>query len=396
MRKSILLSFLFNCFITAAQKQISGRVISEETKTPLAGASVFISSTSKGTVADKEGNFILRNLPEGQQELVISSVGYETYTYIFSDKQLPLDLSVISLKVKSKQLEEVTVGPAADEDGWTKWGSFFMSQFIGNTRFAQECSFINSGALKFRYREATQKLTAWADEPLVIENKEMGYIIHYKLENFVVDFLNNKMQFLGYPLFEEMKDENGKRKEKWERNRLKAWKGSMKHFMKAAYDNKLQEEGFEVQQFSWTNENTGKNSMYAANMSDSVILVNNLFNQGGYFGRKEMPLMSAADFMQSAPGENKILSFKGFLYVVYKNDLEELNYFKSSPNQKKRSVQRSVIFLTDVKEPVQADSKGNYYPPKEVFSLGYWAWREKIAELLPLEYIPAENKIPGK
>ncbi|MFN8289089.1 MAG: carboxypeptidase-like regulatory domain-containing protein [Chitinophagaceae bacterium] len=387
------LFFSWNSLI--AQNQIKGRVISEETKLPVAGASVFISNTSRGTSADNNGYFSISNVPDGQHQLVISSIGFETYVYDFSSKQLPQELSVV-LHIRSKELVAVTVGPAADPDGWQTWGKLFTDLFIGNSRFAEECRFVNSDALKFRYKESSKKLVAWSDEPLVIENKALGYTIHYQLENFSVDFTNDKLLFLGYPYLEEMKDENGKHKEKWERNRLKAWKGSMKHFMKAAYDNKLKEEGFEVQQLSWTDENTGKNNVFAASLSDSIAMVSNLFRQGGFMGKKEMPLLGVNDFLFPKSEGTRALYFAGFLYIVYKKDLEEINYYKGIPDQKRRSVQRSVIFLANNGKIVEVDEKGNYFPAKGVFSIGYWAWREKMSELLPLDYVPAENKIPGK
>ncbi|RYY54582.1 MAG: carboxypeptidase-like regulatory domain-containing protein, partial [Chitinophagaceae bacterium] len=65
------------CVTASAQRTISGTVVDVSTGQPVAGASVFINNTSKGTVSDRNGLFQLADLPEGQQELIVSSVGYE-------------------------------------------------------------------------------------------------------------------------------------------------------------------------------------------------------------------------------------------------------------------------------------------------------------------------------
>ena len=78
-----------------------------------------------------------------------------------------------------------------------------------------------------------------ATEPLVIVNKALGYKILYQLEEFQVDYKNNSMMYLGFPLFEEMGS-----KKRWKKAREKAYQGSVMNFMRCLYDNKLQQEGY--------------------------------------------------------------------------------------------------------------------------------------------------------
>ncbi|HSM48870.1 MAG TPA: M56 family metallopeptidase, partial [Draconibacterium sp.] len=73
------------------EQVIHGKVVKEETKKPLAGASIIIKGTSIGTVSDFEGNFTLTNPnPEVDEktgglitEFVISYVGYQTVSERF-------------------------------------------------------------------------------------------------------------------------------------------------------------------------------------------------------------------------------------------------------------------------------------------------------------------------
>ncbi|HTF27427.1 MAG TPA: carboxypeptidase-like regulatory domain-containing protein, partial [Flavitalea sp.] len=60
MRITCLLLFLFalNVFsVVAQERQITGQVTGKENNQPLAGVSVIIAGTKKGTTTDADGNF---------------------------------------------------------------------------------------------------------------------------------------------------------------------------------------------------------------------------------------------------------------------------------------------------------------------------------------------------
>ncbi|MET0394175.1 MAG: carboxypeptidase-like regulatory domain-containing protein, partial [Chitinophagaceae bacterium] len=128
---SILILLLLAGAASRSQQTISGRVVSAATGEPLTGASVFISNTSVGTTTDHSGFFILQHVPGGRNELIASSIGYETNVFSFSAEQLPLRLR-IEMTLKIKELENVIVEPFTEEY-WDKWGRLFMEKFIGTT-----------------------------------------------------------------------------------------------------------------------------------------------------------------------------------------------------------------------------------------------------------------------
>jgi hypothetical protein len=146
-----LLCFVFVSTASFSQQSntIKGKVISESTGTPVAGCSVFLNSTSKGTVTNDAGVFELLNIPPGKYELIVSSIGYATYTYTFSGNQLPLELE-ISIKQKATSLSEVTVEPFL-KDGWETWGQTFIDDLIGTTANAKECTLQNKETVHFRF-----------------------------------------------------------------------------------------------------------------------------------------------------------------------------------------------------------------------------------------------------
>lgn len=91
-------------------QNIRGKVIDKETQQPLANVNVVLSSSTKGTVTDIDGNFSFERLPIGKYSLLFSIVGYEKKTIknieIISGKELILN---IELSESPLFLNEVSV-----------------------------------------------------------------------------------------------------------------------------------------------------------------------------------------------------------------------------------------------------------------------------------------------
>jgi TonB-linked SusC/RagA family outer membrane protein len=77
MKKIILLFslILFFSVLFAQQKSVTGRV-TDESNTPVTGASVVVKGTTIGTVTDADGNYRLQ-VPEDSKSLLFSFIGYE-------------------------------------------------------------------------------------------------------------------------------------------------------------------------------------------------------------------------------------------------------------------------------------------------------------------------------
>jgi hypothetical protein len=41
--------------------------------------------------------------------------------------------------------------------------------------------------------------------------------------------------------------------------------------------------------------------------------------------------------------------------------------------------------------PVEIEANGSYFDPTNLLSTGYWAWSEKIANMLPFNYKPSKR-----
>lgn len=123
---------------------------------------------------------------------------------------------------------------------------------------------------------------------------------------------------------------------------------------------------------------------------DSLDYYQRIMRQKEYlevYGREEL---TADSVIIRTEGEYKILYFTDYLYVTYKRETEEKDYllFHGEGNRNP-TFQRSYVWLVN-QAPVSIDVNGGYFPPQEVFSMAYWSWSEKIADMLPQNYQPAE------
>ncbi|MBL4560199.1 MAG: TonB-dependent receptor [Labilibaculum sp.] len=80
MKNQLLLFILLFPSMLMAQRYhtvITGRVVSEN-NIPLPGAAVYIKNTVKGTQANKNGQYVLENIQDGDHTIVVSFLGYKT------------------------------------------------------------------------------------------------------------------------------------------------------------------------------------------------------------------------------------------------------------------------------------------------------------------------------
>ncbi|MDZ7343300.1 MAG: carboxypeptidase-like regulatory domain-containing protein, partial [candidate division KSB1 bacterium] len=78
---------------------VSGYVRDQETGYPLPGASILVEGTTFGAMADKNGHYIIYNLPPGQYNLRATMIGYVptkiTSVQVKTDLNTPIDFSLV-------------------------------------------------------------------------------------------------------------------------------------------------------------------------------------------------------------------------------------------------------------------------------------------------------------
>lgn len=107
MAAVLLLTFTLTGLSTFAQT-ISGKIIDAETEKPLIGATIKIEGTSQGAATDLDGNFSFE-APAGEQNLVISYVGYVKKTKTLTVSSGENNLGTIQLQPSAIGLQEIKV-----------------------------------------------------------------------------------------------------------------------------------------------------------------------------------------------------------------------------------------------------------------------------------------------
>jgi CarboxypepD_reg-like domain len=245
---NLLLFLPFCCF---AQVTISGRALNQADTKPVANASVFLSKTAVGGKTNNEGKFLLQNAKPGKYNLVISIVGFETYTQTVTVGNSNVILPDILILPKSMLLNEVKIKPRSDP-GRDKYYNLFAEQFLGTSELSTDCKILNPEILDLDYDDATSTLTASSPDFIEIENDALGYKIKYKLDSFKMenkDLNSQKVHYDGSCLFEALKGTPGQQR-RWQKYRQQVYEGSAMHFLRSALDSNLDQQGFRVLQLA--------------------------------------------------------------------------------------------------------------------------------------------------
>lgn len=359
------LAFIFTVFIsyslTAQTFLISGKVLDATTKLPLQGASVFAQNTTTGTATSDQGNFTLR-LYNGGYDLVITFTGYQTASRRITtadalDKEL-----VILISPNEKNLDDVVIKASNEvKDGLEKYGQFFLDNFIGKTPNSSQCRIRNLEVLKFYFYKKKNRLKVLATAPLEIENKALGYSIKYTLDSLTYEYKTELGTYSGYPLFTDMQPADSAEKTTWYNNRLKAYGGSMLHFMRAVYTKTLKEEGFQIQL-------VGKNNDDA----DTAIAVK------FYYGALNYSINDSTQLVEIMPKQQG-------LAVLYTKEPPNPLYLAQTGDTP-RNFQLSILAITP-EEAVGIEQNGYYFDQNDITINGYWTWT-KVGDVLPYDFRP--------
>src|SRR5688500_15734915 len=358
MKKGLFtLLFIFPFLFAKAQEKtfpILGKVVDSATRQPLNNASAYCQNTTYGTISNNEGNFFMR-LPSGGYDLVISYTGYERKTIRIGNAITPRDTMIIELVPQNKAMEEVAIVATNEvENGWERFGKFFLEQFIGTTPNAAECVIKNPEVLRFFYTKKRNRLKVTQKDDLVIVNNALGYTIRYQLDSFSYDYNTNISQFTGSPFFQEI-DSTREMRKLWSTNRARTYLGSRLHFMHALYDAIVTEEGFTIEKLK-----DEPNSVAGE-------IITNVYDSTSYQADSvEVELLWQGRYR---------ISFKPVM-----PDKKFLEEFKLPSNT------RSQVSIVDVLNGFVVQENGYFYEQYEVLNSGYWAWK-KLAEQLPYDYI---------
>lgn len=343
---------------------LGGQVTGTDTEEPLTGANVFLDGTMRGAATDEDGRFVIEAVSPGSYRLVVSMIGYQT-------KEREISLSVegkrsfeFELDPKAVQMEGITV--EEDRDTWLDRLDRFRSHFFGDVQNADDCEILNPEVLRFEVEGSTLK--AFADEPLEVENRALGYRIEYHLRNFEADGERVEQELFGR--FHEMWAPSPEQQRSWNQARERAYRGSFQHFVRALSENTFEEEGFRVYT---TYQRT---YYYGTNPHRQIDGIS--------------PVHDAQEITQSSQTPSTLVFrfSSNLLRVEYVRGEEPWDYrqAKLSPNTRKASnKQLSWVQLPRGRALVDIHSGQSFRSFVPVLH-GYWGWAERVPNALPRQY----------
>lgn len=158
MKKLVLSTLLVlqAVFVFAQQNPaLTGKVIDSKSQKPLQNVVATIQSTNQSSLTDFDGNFKFGTLPQGEQILIIKTVGYIQQTFVIEPNSgESIDLGIILLEediTSEQQLSLVTI--TENDLGDDNSGSESTSGLLQATRDVyQQAAAFNWGLARFRIR----------------------------------------------------------------------------------------------------------------------------------------------------------------------------------------------------------------------------------------------------
>jgi hypothetical protein len=392
----ILVCLLFPV-IALAQIDVTGRIIREDTKTPVAGANVFLSNSSFGGATNNNGTFELHNVRPGEYTLVVTLIGYADYTTSILVSNAPIHLN-IELKPKSIMLREVQISDNAKAE-WRRNYEQFKKEFIGTDENAKNCEVMNPEILDFTYHKTQKVLEAYADEFLVVENRALGYRVKFLVKDFRSDHISGIISYSGQRLFELLPGKEAQKK-KWSIARNYTYYGSAMHFYRSLYKDRLAEEGFEMHRFTRFLNRERPPEEDIQHHIDYFIKINRRDSANKWINYENMSkyaheiLYNEQSFNISTckrtdqPGIFA-LTFPDCLYVIYTKKREETVFRDVYRPLTMPNYEITVLSFMGKENYALFDMNGIIVgggPLNE----GTWS-KSRLSELLPIDYVPTDE-----
>lgn len=261
------------------QISLKGIVLDSIHNEPVPFATVYINGTTKGTLTDSNGVFIINEVSI-PTEVIVSHISYSPKSLYINDvntKRL-----VLKLNLKNVKLPEALV---ADGDLRKKNIKEFKRLFLGSDYLGKKAILKNDSSLFFIRNYSPKKILVndsirneikwgaikeediirWdrdssniivkelnfsvsANAPLIIDMPLLGYKLQVDLVDFNAQYIDEDIRcvFLGYYYFQPYKTESKLKVKKYGKKRVSVYYNSSQHFCRSLYSNELEENGYQV------------------------------------------------------------------------------------------------------------------------------------------------------
>jgi hypothetical protein len=438
--KNALLIFFFLSIanLALAQFTITGKVGKAADNKPLESATVFVNKTSYATKTDKNGNFILQNVRSGHYELIVSMVGFKTYSVSIT-VQSNIKLPAIKIEEKNISLTEVSITSAQKLDN--KYMNMFKREILGTSKFGRQSRIINPKVIQLDFDQQDKVLKAYTTDFMIIENQALGYRLKYLLEDFERNEKVELISYVGYVLFESLAGDDKQRKA-WNENRIEAYTGSLQHFFRSVLGNNVNKDGEpgflaatdtrminkhrpadtlirdKIRSFSGGFRKTDKDSLafwsymleqprYIEVIDTTKLKAKQIAKLTDQKGLYALQINSDTNYINKwgyivVPGKKTrahyqcdTCQFKNSLYVTYIKDIPQRLGTGSKKVDTRREesflptleMKRNASLISIVDDHVFFDWNGVVVNPMSLKLERYWAGL-RLGDLLPIDYLP--------
>ncbi len=321
--------FLLFISLDVTAQFVEGQILIYGTDKPLANASIYYDGMYKGGISDEHGIFKLVSAGTTKVPIIISAVGYHSTSIADYTSE---EFLKIYLQPKTYALDAVVVtfdGMSREEKE-----AIFKSEFIGLSNNSSQCEILNLDDINLVYNRKRGTVEAFADDPIILHNKALGFKITYYLEQF--KYSAGEIFFAGNYYFEPDTTLTGRDLVRVERKRREAYLGSRMHFIRSLYNDQLRQEGFMIMNLA------GKSPDYSGLVVDQE--------------------------------NGRSIFMKSRLAIVYKD------------------YSKGLTFLDKNKNFTYIDKNG-FYDPTGISWSGAMAG-QRMGDLLPFEYVDPRNRKP--
>lgn len=341
---------------------IQGSIVDDSTGLPVINGSIYLNRTTFETTSNGYGEFKMEATGIYSGELIVTAAGYECLYY-------KLDISSTTNKfykfrlLKKKSQKDILVLPDIIR---IKELENFKHALLGITEEADGCIIENLSSVYFVKTEERNIIYAFADTPLIIINKLLGYEIAYDLIEFGDDKTKGSY-FLGSCRYREMGN-----KRQFIKRRQKNYYGSTMHFYRSLINRNLYEQGFSIFEIKRPKDSVN----FERYISHSFINPDSIVTS--------TPLNIL--FIDSISNEY-YLKFSNVLIVQYNKTPQSANYLSEQGFVQGLNDKGFTAYISLVTDKVGIDSKGAIDEPLLVTYDGFWIY-EKLANQLPVNYRP--------
>ena len=375
---------------------VSGRVVDEITEHPIPQAEILVGGTALQTTSDASGVFALPDVPLGHHALIVIAPDYATAI-------LPLEVDppgrreVVLRLSRGEESDATSTAEGAFDNPQehvealrrenrslrrrlaqykrlyqqiveqTDGGLALFDRLYVGSPVVPECALLNPEVVRFEANASRRRLertTVAADEPLVVENRRLGYRVRVALVGFTMT-----QHRRGYTVrhdnvvaFEALTPQNDDEAGRWAKNRLKAYRGSLRHFLPALAAGRVDQEGFRVYAGTFIDDASTYGSSFSRTYDIEV-------DPAPYVATTEEPY----ERWLVAVDELKVT----FTPQVLTDDTDFLGISMGDQTSWLRVQQSPVPFTTD----------GRLLEPARVQLSGSWSIR-RVCQMLPHGYQP--------